>query len=469
LSAGYASVPPFTGFIAWLVIHTLGYSELAIRIIPAVLSGVLVIIVACAAKEMGGGNFSQIIAAITLFVTAFNLRVFALFMPVCFDAVFWSLIFLIILKWMNTKEDKYLLIFGLFIGIAMLNKYLVVLEIFGLMLALFFSPYRIIFTKRSFWFSVGIALVIFLPNLIWQIKNEMPVFIHMRVLREHQLNYVNRLNFLTDQFSLILMGTVLVIPGILYLGFSSKMKPFQPLVVTAFIVLVMLIILKGKSYYTIGLFPLLIAAGGVYWESKLYKMYSRILLSLALLLITVPVLPLGIPVFKPGKLVGYCDYIKNKLGIDNYLRWESGQIHSLPQDYADMLGWDELASITAKAYNQVQDKRSAMIYASNYGEAGAVMVLGKTYNLPEPVCFSESFFYWLPRNPAYEIKSLIYINDHLGDDIHDLFTDCTQVGQIENPLSREYGTQVWLCTNPRNSFNAFWKEKLSQITNPFQY
>ena len=151
------------------------------------------------------------------------------------------------------------------------------------------------------------------------------------------------------------------------------------------------------------------------------------------------------------------------------LRWETGRIHSLPQDYADMLGWDELAAITAKAYEQVQDKQSTMIYAENYGEAGAVMVLGKKYNLPDAVCFSESFFYWFPRNPEHEITNLIYINDNLGDDVHKLFADCREIGQIKNPLARESGTGVWLCTRPRYSFNEFWRQRVPYVTNPFHY
>jgi hypothetical protein len=108
-----------------------------------------------------------------------------------------------------------------------------------------------------------------------------------------------------------------------------------------------------------------------------------------------------------------------------------------------------------------------MIYAENYGQAGAIMVIGKKYNLPEPVCFSESFFYWFPRNPDHKITNLIYINSELGDDISKLFADCRLIGQIQNPLAREFGTGVWLCTKPNSSFNEFWRQRVPQVTNPF--
>ena len=92
-------------------------------------------------------------------------------------------------------------------------------------------------------------------------------------------------------------------------------------------------------------------------------------------------------------------------------------------------------------------------------------MLGKKSGLPEPVCFSESFYYWFPRNPSREITELIYINGELGDDIHRLFADCRLIGQVQDTLAREYGTGVWLCKNPGSSFNEFWKHRIPQVTN----
>ena len=468
LSAGYASVPPFTGFVAWLMIHISGYSLLSARIIPIMLSGILIILGAAITRELQGKHYAQVLAAIALCVTPFNLRGFSLFQPVCFEVIFWSLIFWLALKWINTKSDKYILLLGLVAGLGMLNKYLITIEIFGLLAAFLFSTYRTIFTRRAFYMAILIAFVVFLPNVIWQIKYHLPVLTHMEALNNTQLVHVNRIAFFTDQLVIGSIAIVLFIPGIIVMCFGKRMKQYRPLVIASFIVLILLAILRGKSYYTIGLFPLWIAAGGVYWEQILKGKFTKIMLPTLMLLITIPILPMGIPVFKSDKLAEYFARVKDKYGFDMVLRWETGRIHSLPQDYADMLGWDEMAAITAKAYEQVPDKKATMIYAENYGEAGAIMVIGKKYNLPEPVCFSESFYYWFPRNPDNEITNLIYINFELGEDINKLFADCRLVGQIQNPLAREYGVGVWLCTKPRSSFNEFWRQRVTQITNPFQ-
>ena len=468
LSAGYASVPPFIGFIAWLMIHISGYSLLSARIIPMMLSGVLIFLGAAITKELKGKQYAQVLTAIAICITPFNLRGFTLFQPVCFDIFFWTLIFWFSLKWINTKSNKYLLLLGLAAGLGMLNKYLIALEIFALLAAFLFSTYRIIFTKRTFYLAILIAFVVFLPNIIWQIKNHLPVLIHMQALNDSQLVHVNRLAFFTDQVFMSAAAIIVFVPGIIYLCFSKSMKKYRPLAIASVLVLLILAILKGKSYYTFGLFPLWIAAGGVYWEYRLKGKFAKILLPTLMLLITVPILPMVIPIYKAEKLAGYFARVKEKYGFDMALRWETGEIQSLPQDYADMLGWDELAAITAKAYEQVPDKQATMIYAENYGEAGAVMVLGKKFNLPEPVCFSESFFYWFPRNPEHEITNFIYINGELGEDVSNLFAACRLIGKIENPLARENGTGVWLCTKPHSSFNEFWRQRVKQVTNPFQ-
>jgi hypothetical protein len=132
-----------------------------------------------------------------------------------------------------------------------------------------------------------------------------------------------------------------------------------------------------------------------------------------------------------------------------------------------MLGWDELAEAAAKAWNQVGDQGAAFIYCENYGEAGAVTVLGKDLGLPHPISFSESFFYWAPREFPREITSIVYINDEMGEDVDTLFGDIRIVDSIRNPLAREYGVKIYLCSEPRYSFNVFWRERIKLVTSPF--
>jgi hypothetical protein len=111
----------------------------------------------------------------------------------------------------------------------------------------------------------------------------------------------------------------------------------------------------------------------------------------------------------------------------------------------------------------IDDKKASFIYCENYGLAGAITIIGKKYGLPEAVCFSESFRYWIPRKFNPDIKSFIYINDKPGEDIKNLFGKISLIGRISNRDAREYGTAVYLCEFPKTSFNEFWSERISRL------
>ena len=132
-----------------------------------------------------------------------------------------------------------------------------------------------------------------------------------------------------------------------------------------------------------------------------------------------------------------------------------------------MIGWEELTANVNKAYQQVPDKNSCLIFCENYGQAGAVTVLGKKYGLPQPVSFCESFYYWAPKDLPVEIKSVIYVNNDLSEDLSDIFLDIKVIGRINDPLSRETGTTVYLYQKPGRSFNDFWRKIITEVKSPF--
>ncbi len=150
-------------------------------------------------------------------------------------------------------------------------------------------------------------------------------------------------------------------------------------------------LLKGKGYYTLGIYPMLIAAGGVAFDTWLRNRIARVILPLLMVLMTIPVVPIGLPVYDKEGLKIYFKVLDEKYGIDLGRRFEDGSIHSLPQDYADMIGWGELAALADSAYNMIENKEASLIYAENYGQAGAVTIIGRKYGLPEAVSFHESF------------------------------------------------------------------------------
>jgi hypothetical protein len=460
---GFATVPPLIGWVAWLMQHIFGYSVFAVRLFPALISGIMVLIVSDMTKELGGNKYAQTLAATGIIIAIFGLRTFSLFQPVHLDMLFWTLSFYVIIKYINNEADKYLVWFGIIAGLALLNKYLIALLFILVLVFILFTRYRNIFMKKSFWIGIGAGAIIFLPNIIWQLVHGLPLINHLSELAETQLVNVDRSAFLTEQVISPGAASFLTIAGLLYILINKRQKKIRFLGVTIIAVIVILMLMRGKSYYTQGVFPFLISAGAVYYCSVFRKWYTEYSFIIILVFITFLLLPFGLPVYKTDGLIKYFDTLDAKYGVDVGRTFEDGSRHSLPQDYADMLGWEELTRITYEAWQKIPDKRAAFIYCENYGQAGAITIIGKKYALPEAVCFNESFRYWIPQKFNPDISSAIYINDELGDDIQHQFAKITEIGKISNPDAREFGTTVWLCESPSISFNVFWTARLKQL------
>ena len=259
-------------------------------------------------------------------------------------------------------------------------------------------------------------------------------------------------------------ASFLTVAGLLFLLFDRRQKEFRFLGIVVIAVILVLMLMKGKSYYTQGIFPFLIAAGAVFYGLVLKRWYTRSFFMVVLILYTITILPFGLAVYKTRGLVNYFDKLESKNGFDFGRTFEDGSKHSLPQDYADMLGWEELTKIAAGAWCMIPDKKAAFIYCENYGQAGAITIIGKKYGLPEAISFNESFRYWIPEEFDNDITSVVYINDDPpGEDVKGLFASIIKVGSISDPDAREYGTSVYLCTDPVMSFNSFWKKRLQQL------
>ncbi len=462
-AAGYATVPPLIGWIAGIMQGIFGNSVFAVRLFPAVMSGVMVYLVAAIAREMGGAGFARILAAAGFTVSIIGLRAFLLFQPVHIDIFFWTLIFYLVIRYVNTSSDKYLVLLGITAGAGLLNKYLLGLLIMMLLLIVPFTRYRTIFTRRKFWIGLLVGFIVFLPNLLWQIVNGLPVLNHLAELERTQLINVDRTAFIIEQLIIPGMASVLTIAGIIYLFTGKKAWQYRFLGIVALAVILSLMMMRGKNYYTMGVFPFLMAAGAVSWEMTLKKAWSRLFLILLIVMLSIPFIPIGIPLFGQEKLAAYFGVMKREGKMDFLCRFEDGSIHSLPQDYADMLGWEELTGIAAEAWNMIEEKNSAFIYCENYGQAGAVTIIGKKYGLPEAISFHESFRYWIPLVFKPDITSVVYINEEMGEDVKQFFGKITEVGRISNPLARELGTTVWLLEEPGGSFNIFWLERVKQF------
>jgi hypothetical protein len=460
---GFATVPPMIGWLSWLLQQLLGHGLFAVRILPAIMSGIMIFLVAGIAKNLGGSKYAQLLAAVGFTLAGFALRTFSLYMPVFLDVFFWTLIIFIVIRYINSDNDKYLLYFGIAAGLSVMNKYLIGVLFTGLLVIIPFTGYRTIFIKRMFWFGMAAGFLICLPNIVWQFVHNLPVISHLSELKRTQLVNVDRVTFLLEQLMMGAMASVLSVTGLVFMLIGRKVAKYRFLGFLMLFVIIALMLLRGKSYYTIGIYPFLFAAGAVSFDFSLNKTWLRIALPVLLILLTWPVLPIGLPIYKSKGLVRYFSVVEKKYGVVVGRRFEDNSIHSLPQDYADMIGWEELTRITDSAYNMIKDKKAAFIYCENYGQAGAITIIGKKYGLPQAVSFNESFRYWFPHEFNPDITSMVYINDEPGEDVKEFFRVITKIGRISDPDAREFGTGVFLCQEPVDSFNKFWKARIKML------
>jgi hypothetical protein len=470
LDFGYATEPPLTGFMAFIAKSLFGYSLFAVRFFPAVLSGLLIWISSLITKELNGKFRSQLIASVGVGTSTFLVMIYGAFTPYCFDILFWTMTIYLLIRFVKTNSNSYLLIIGAVTGLAFLNKYSILFLLFSILMVIRFTKHRKVILDKYFYYAVLIFFVIASPNIIWQINHHLPVINHMIELNKSQLSNVNRVSFIAEQLILLLPCTFIILPGIVFFLINKEFKAFRFLLSICGIVVVMFLILKGKSFYTAGLYPFLIVTGAIFIEKTIRKGYLFYSVFFVFLLISALLLPLGLPVLKPAGMVSYYDSFARITGTDFLRKDEDGKQRSLPQINADMLGWNEITSLTGKAWDQVEDKNKCFIFCTNYGQAGAISIIGKKYGLPEPVSFSESFQYWMPLKFGTEINEIIYVisSDAVESgnfrDTKDFFSEMIEIGSVQNKMAIEYDTKIYLFKSPKSDFNNFWKVQTGAYT-----
>lgn len=459
LDWGYASVPAGIGFWAWFGDRVLGGSVEAIRLISTLFGTATVLLTGLMAKEMlpqnaHSGKFAMIVVGLAGLVSGAYLRPCMLFMPVVFDVFYWTLLCWLFLKYINTEKPVWLLWFGAATGLGLLNKYTVLMYLFAMLPGILLSKQRRIFLDKKFYLALGLALLIFLPNIAWQAAHQFPVFRHMAQLAESQFAHVSLGSFFSDQMRFFLPALPVWLCGLYFLSFRKEAAAWRVFGWMYLTVLAVLLFFSAKSYYSLGAYPVLVAAGAAFLERLTAQRlkWLRFAVPVFMLLVGIMTVPAALPLFPPEQEARFVKNLTIVPGLQGILRWEDGNHYALPQDFADMLGWEELGRKAAEVWQSIPDKTTAAIYADSYGQAGAIEHFGKKYGVPKVLSFSDNYRYWLPDSLPANFQTLIYVNGELGDDMPSFFEKIEKIWELDMPLSRQHGDQIYLCQNPRPAF-----------------
>ncbi len=461
LALGYISVPPVTSWIS-CIIKLLGNGVFWVKIFPALFGALTIIVVWKIIEELKGNLFALVLGSLAILLSVI-LRINILYQPNSLDIFFWTLAYYTIVKFINTENYKWLFLTAVAFGFGFLSKYNIVFLAVSLLPAILLTEHRKIFLKKELYISAVIALLIVLPNIIWQYKNNFPTLHQLQELSRTQLVNVSRFGFVKEQFLFFTGSIFIIVASFISLLFYRPFKKYRLFLWSYFIGISLFILLKAKAYYAIGLYPVLIAFGSVYLEkiieSSRRKFWKPVLIALVVVF-AIPFILIAFPYKSPEQIQKISERYK-KLGL---LRWEDGKDHNMPQDFADMLGWNELASKTDTAYGRLEDKSHTLVLCDNYGEAGAINYYSKFKNI-NAASFNADYINWIPLDK--EIKNLMLIKE-AGDDgsivakATPLFNSVTLVGEINNPYSRELGTKIFLLEGAKTDINKIIAEKMEE-------
>jgi hypothetical protein len=451
LAWGYVDQPPLIAVITWLERVTLGNSLSALRFLPAVAAGLRVLLTGLIARELGARRFGVILACVCVAVAPIYLGLDSLLTMNVFESLFWMGAALVALKIFHGASQKLWLLFGVICGIGLLNKHSMLFFGFGLFAGLLLTSQRKQFTKPWIWLAGVIALLIFLPNLLWEIQRYFPT---VELLRNVQQSGRNTemgpaMFMLVQTFILHPLAAPVWVAGLLELLRDREAKGGRVLGIAYVVLIMCMLTMHGRLYYPAPAYPMLFAAGGVVFERWLARLPSGRWLRpayIALLVATGLVLaPLAyFPLLTVDQYMAYSKYVHLAP-----VRLENHPLGPLPQIYADQFGWQEMAQVVADAYHQLpaEEQKNCGIFGQNYGQAGAIDFFGAKMGLPPAISGHQNYFYWGPH--GYTGACLIVMGDR-AEPLHELFESVERVGVVTHPLSMPYEHfDVYLCRRPK--------------------
>jgi 4-amino-4-deoxy-L-arabinose transferase-like glycosyltransferase len=419
LAVGYVDFAPL---IAWLTHASrvvFGDSLHAIRLLPALAFGAEVLLTGFITRELGGKRWAVLLGCGSVLLAPVILANAGRLSMNVFEPLFWMGCVYVLLVTVNRQQPKLLLWCGVLLGFGLENKHSTVFFIGALVVGLLASSERRLLANKWFWIAAAIAFAIALPNVVWQYLHHFPTLEDLRNVKAiHKNVELPPLPFLGQQVLMLAPLSALVwIAGVGFLLFYRGGKRYRFLGFTYLVFLAVMMALKGKDYYLAPIYPMLYAAGGVFWE-KLTESHARwrwvrVALPVFVLALGLLAVPIVLPILSPEKVVPYMEALGIKLP-----KTETHIQSLLPQYFADEFGWPEMVETVAGVYNSLPPERRAKtaIFAGNYGGAGAIDFFGPRYGLPKSISAHQNYYYWGPRH--YTGESIILLESDLEDARH---------------------------------------------------
>ena len=478
LAFGYADHAPLVAFAAKLSRVLFGDSLFAIRLFPALAGAAKVFLTGLLARELGGKRFAVFLACLCVLCAPIYLAMDNYLSMNSFEPLFWSGCAYCAILAVKRNDSRWWLGFGALAGIGLMNKHSMLIFGIAFIIGILLTRERKIFLNRWIWMAGAIAFLIFLPNLIWQYENNWATLELLQEVQKSGKNVVlSPLEFLWQQVFILLPTTAPVwIAGVWYFFADKNGKKFRFLGVCYTVVLALMIYLKAKNYYLAPIYPMLFAAGAVWWEQffeaknkRLKGKTNREEAASARFNLYPYLAPLryGLPVLIIISGLFISPFVLPVLSVENFIAYqemtgikppktETGFDSVLPQNYADEFGWAEMTEKVSEVYHSLpaEEQAKTAIYASNYGQAGAIDFFGAKYNLPKAISPHQSYFLWGPRDYTGETMILL---GWKREEAEKYFVSVEEKTEVNHPYSMSYERyKILLCRGIKKPLPEIW-------------
>jgi 4-amino-4-deoxy-L-arabinose transferase-like glycosyltransferase len=400
----------------------------------------VVLITGQLARELGGRPRAQVIAAACSAVGVVVLFNGHLLETSTFDLLAWTGATWLAVRGVRTADDRLWLAVGAVIGVGLLNKPLPAFLALGLFAGVVIAGPRQLLSNRSVWLGALIATALFLPWIVWQASHGWPQIDVSRSIAEgHSTSSQPWWAIVPFQFLLIspLLAPVWV-AGLVRFFRDPGLKDFRFIAWAWVFLAVVFMASGGKPYYLAGLLPVLLGAGGVSVDRWLER---------------------GRPAMRSALLIGAIALsaaIDATIALPILPARDADPVIAVNGDVGETIGWPTFARTVAGVYRTLPAREGAVIFTSNYGEAGAVDRFGPGLGLPQAYSGHNAFGDWGP--PPDGSAPVIAIGLGAAETTAD-FLDCRQAARIDNGLgidNDEQGTGVYVCAAPRRPWSAEW-------------